>query len=288
MNPRPGKLKFRDVRRRFDRAAPRFDEVDFVHRRTADGLMDRLEPMVVDPTDILDLGGGTGSAARRLRKRFKRSRVVVLDASIEMLRRAVMKRGWFSPMSVLQGNALALPLRTATFDLAYSNLLIPWIDDLPAMFAEVARVLRKGGLFVFSALGPDSLSVLRDAWAVVDGGGHVNLFTDMHDVGDALVHAGLHDPVLDTDYLNVSYRDTASLFRDLTSLGARNCLSDRTRTLTGKRRFQNMKCSLRERFRNGLLEFRLELVYGHAWGGGPPQKPGEYRIGAAEIGRRRA
>jgi malonyl-CoA O-methyltransferase len=87
------------------------------------------------------------------------------------------------------------------------------------------------------------------------------------------VRAGLSDPVLDTDFLNVSYRDTKSLFRDLTQLGARNSLAGRSRSLTGKQRFQAMEGQLNDQFKDGLLELRLEVVYGHAWGGGPPAGP---------------
>ena len=286
MSSQPRTINFQEMQRRFDHAAATFDGVDFVHRETCDELMDRLSPMVVDIKRILDLGSATGSASRPLCKRFKRSHVIVLDASHEMLRAAEKKQSWFSRVSTLQGNVLALPLQTACVDLAFSNLLLPWIDDLQAVFAEVARVLRKGGLFVFSTLGPDSLSELREAWASVDEHKHVNCFADMHDVGDGLVHAGLRDPVLDTDFLNISYSDTKSLFRDLTLLGARNCLSGRAKTLTGKQRFQDMENRLRNGFKDGLLELRLELVYGHAWGGGPPQPAGEYRFAATEIGRR--
>lgn len=286
MKQPPGTLRFQDMQRRFDRAAASFDSVDFVHRKTSAGLIERLEPMVIEAKRILDLGGATGSASRDLRKRFKRSRVIVLDASHAMLRQAARKRSWFSPVFALQGDAMALPLQTASVDLAYSNLLLPWINDLTVMFSEVARVLRKGGLFVFSTLGPDSLSELREAWAFIDDGEHINLFADMHDVGDGLIQAGLSDPVLDTDYLNVSYRHTSSVFRDLTLLGARNCLSGRSRALTGKGRFRDMEKQLRNRFVEGQLELRLELVYGHAWGSGPRQQPGEYRIDAGEIGRR--
>ena len=286
MNSRPGTINFHDMRRRFDRAAASFDGVDFVHRQTSDGLMDRLGPMVIDAKWILDLGGATGSASRPLCKRFRRSRVVVLDVSHEMLRAARRKQSWFSRVSTLQGDAMALPLQTGCIDLAFSNLLLPWIDDLPAMFIEVARVLRKDGLFVFSTLGPDSLSELREAWASVDEHEHVNNFADMHDVGDGLVHAGLRDPVLDTDFLNVSYRDTDTLFTDLTLLGGRNCLSGRSNTLTGKGRFRAMEDRLKRRFTDGLLELRLELVFGHAWGGGPLQPAGEYRIDPTQIERR--
>ncbi|MEE8157551.1 MAG: methyltransferase domain-containing protein [Gammaproteobacteria bacterium] len=286
MNSPPGMLKFRDLQRRFDRAAASFDEVDFVHRRTADGLMDRLDLMLIDAKWILDIGGATGSASRHLCQRFKRGRVIVLDASHEMLQQAKKKQTWFSRVFGLQANALALPVRTGSVDLVFSNLLLPWIDDLRAMFTEVTRVLRKGGLFVFSTLGPPSLSELREAWATVDNYAHVNRFADMHDIGDGLVHAGLRDPVLDTDFLNVSYRDTAALFRDLTLSGGRNSLADRAKTLTGKGRFRNMDRQLSSRFRGGLLEFRLEIVYGHAWGGGPRPAAGEYLIEAAQIERR--
>jgi len=275
------------LRRRFDRAAATFDGADFVHRKTAAGLMERLAPMLIEPTRIVDLGGATGSASRLLHKRFKRSRIVVLDASREMLRRAREKQAWFSPVSLLQGDATALPLRAGSVDLVFANLLLPWIDDARSVFAEVARVLRKGGLFAFSSLGPASLSELRDAWAAVDGNQHVNPFSDMHDVGDDLLQSGLRDPVLDADYLNVSYSDTATLFRDLTLVGGRNSLSGRSRALTGKGRFRSMERRLQRLFRGGLLRLELELVYGHAWGGGPPPRAGEYRFDAALIGRRR-
>lgn len=286
MSPQPDTLNFRDMQRRFDRAATSFDGVDFVHRATSDGLIDRLAPMVIDVKRVLDLGGATGSASRQLCKRFRRSRVIVFDASREMLRSAERKRSWFSRVSTLQGNAMALPLQAGCVDLTFSNLLLPWIDDLQAVFAEVGRVLRKGGLFAFSTLGPASLSELREAWSSVDDGQHVNIFADMHDLGDGLVRAGLQDPVLDTDFLNISYRDTKALFRDLTLLGARNSLAGRARSLTGKERFRAMEGRLQDRFNDGLLDLRLEVVYGHAWGGGPQRAPGEYRFDATDIGRR--
>ena len=51
----------------------------------------------------------------------------------------------------------------------------------------------------FSTFGPNTLHELRSAWAQVDEYNHVNHFLDVHDVGDALVHAGLVEPVLDVE-----------------------------------------------------------------------------------------
>jgi malonyl-CoA O-methyltransferase len=113
--------------------------------------------------------------------------------------------------------------------------------------------LRKDGLFAFSTLGPDSLQGLRH-----------EPFADMHDVGDALVRAGLRDPVLDVDRLKVTFESAASLLDDLTAIGAGHCVPDDT----------------------AISSLELELVYGHCWGGGARPAAGEYRVDAGQIGRR--
>jgi hypothetical protein len=48
-----------------------------------------------------------------------------------------------------------------------------------------------------------------------------------------------------------------------------------------------MELALAERSTGGPLTIGLELVYGHAWGGGPRQNPAEFHLGPAAIGRRR-
>ena len=110
----------------------------------------------------------------------------------------------------------------ASVDVVFANMLLPWIDDPAAAFAEIARVLRQDGLLAFATLGPDSLLELRDAWRTADAGAHVKQFADMHDIGDALVRAGLRDPVLDVDRLSVTYRNSAALFRDITAFTTRS------------------------------------------------------------------
>jgi malonyl-CoA O-methyltransferase len=286
---KPGKVRPKDVRRRFDRAAATFDAADFVHRHAAMGLYERTSPMLVNVTRILDAGAATGAASRELARRYRGSHVISLDHSLEMLKEAKKGRSRFARMSELQADATALPLQAGGIDLVFANMLLPWIGDIGdvgRLFREVNRVLRKDGLFAFSALGPDSLLELRQAWAEVDSGEHVNAFLDMHDVGDALIKAGMREPVLDVDYLTVTYRDSDALLGDLTLAGARNSLTERRRTLTGKQRFEDMKHALNSFRSDGSLACRLELIFGHAFGGGPGRQPGEFRVDAGRIGRR--
>jgi malonyl-CoA O-methyltransferase len=90
-------------------------------------------------------------------------------------------------------------------DLVFSNATLQWCNDLDRTFAELLRVLRPGGLLMFTTFGPDTLRELRAAWAVADGFTHVSPFLDMHDIGDALVRARFADPVMDAERLTLTY-----------------------------------------------------------------------------------
>ncbi len=282
----PNLPRQRDVRRRFDRAAATFDDADFVHRVTGDGLLERLQPITLKAGRVLELGSATGTLSRQLARHFRGSRVISLDLSHGMLRRARRARSRFARITEIQASAVQLPLADNSVDAVIANQLLPWLSDPPAALAEVARVLRPEGLFAFASLGPASLEELRQAFAA-DGEPHVLEFADMHNVGDALVKAGLRDPVLDVDRLALSYRDTAALYRDLRSCGG-NALRGRRNTLTGKAHFRRSDAALQTHFAAGQLTLSLELVFGHAWGGTPRGRDGEIRIDVADLrGRRR-
>ena len=281
-------LNSKHIRRRFERAAKSFDSADFVHATTRDGLFSRIQPLLVDAKIVVDLGTATGAANRELEKRFKPARVVAVDIAHNMLQKAKAKRSWRSKTSFAQARAEALPLANESVDVVFANLLLPWLDDPTQVFSEIARVLRKGGVFAFATLGPDSLQEIRRAWARVDESyAHVNRFADMHDLGDGLVNAGLRDPVLDVDRLSINYESPDRLFEDLSAVGARNTLLGRTPMLTGKGQFGAMVDALGNVAGSGKIELDLELVYGHCWGAGPKSDPSNYRINAAEIPIRR-
>ena len=273
-------LNAKHIRRRFERAATSFDQADFVHAATRQGLLSRLAPLLVDAGTVVDLGAATGAANRSLSKRFKGAHLISIDLAHGMLGRARSKKSWLSKTSFAQADAGALPLANGSVDVVFSNMLLPWFDDPGPVFSEVARVLRKGGVFAFATLGPDSLQEIRRAWQQVDNSVHVNRFPDMHNLGDGLVNAGLRDPVLDVDRLSVSYESSTRLFDDLTAVGGRNSLDQRTRGLTSRKRFAAMSKGLTE---PAGIALDLELVYGHCWGSGPRNEPGNYKIDANRI-----
>ncbi len=275
------------AKRRLDRAAASFDNADFVPAATRDGLMARLEPMLVDAATVVDLGAATGSATTLLTKRFRGAQVVATDLSAAMLQQARRRRSWFSRVSLVQADAAALPFANNSIDVVFANMLLPWIDEREQVFTEIARVLRSGGLFLFSTLGPDSLSELRSAWGEREADHHVRRFPDMHDIGDAAVRARLRDPVLDVDRLTVTYRSAEAVLADLTAVGARNSLQRRRRSLAGAPALHVMTEALERMRQDGLISLELEIIYGHCWGPGPLAAPGEVAVPASAISRRR-
>src|SRR5690606_37079523 len=124
----------RAARRAFDRAADRFDDACFVHDETRRRLLERLEYVRIDPRVAVDLGCATGRGARALAERYERARVLAVDSSMTMARRA----GDLAPnqrVSAVAGSAEALPLADRSADLILANLLLPWSSP-PAVFAE--------------------------------------------------------------------------------------------------------------------------------------------------------
>ncbi|MDX1656163.1 MAG: malonyl-ACP O-methyltransferase BioC [Candidatus Competibacteraceae bacterium] len=255
------------IRASFDRAAPHYDRVAVLQREVGRRLLERLELIRLEPQRILDAGCGTGTITAGLLRRYRKAQVVALDLALAMLPRARHHAPWLHRPALVCGDAEALPLADGSCDMVFSNLTFQWCADLDRLFGEIRRVLRPGGLLMFSTLGPDTLTELRQSWAAADGYNHVNAFIDMHDVGDALLRAGLCDPVMDAERLTLTYHQVNDLMRDLKVLGAHNVSQGRPHGLTGRGRLRAMSRAY-ERFRDkdGKLPASYEVVYGHAWG----------------------
>src|SRR5256886_7754502 len=88
----------------------------------------------------------------------------------------------------------------------------------------------------------------------------------MHEVGDALVRAGLMEPVLDVERVQVGYPDVLSLMRDLKAIGAHNVTAGRPRALVGRSRLKRMQDAYEALRRDDRLPATYEVIYGASWG----------------------
>ncbi|GAB3409216.1 class I SAM-dependent methyltransferase [Schumannella luteola] len=126
------------------------------YERARPGYPDEIVDAVLagDPSDVLDLGAGTGKLTRALAVRGLR--VSAVDPDPAMLA-ALAERSPDIP--VAEGTAESIPFPDAAFDLVTVAQAWHWVDA-PRAFAEVARVLRPGGALALVWNERDE----RDSW----------------------------------------------------------------------------------------------------------------------------
>lgn len=261
----------RQVRRSFEAAVASYDEAAVLQKEVNDRLCERLDYIRIQPEVIIDIGTGTGFGLPALARKYPDSEIIGLDMSEGMLRKAYASTSDkssgidASKIKMLCADAEVLPLKENSCDLIFSSLTLQWCNDLNKTFEEFSRVLKPGGLLLFTSFGPDTLIELRSSWAAVDDFQHVGGFIDMHHVGDFLLNAGLAGPVMDAEKFTLTYPDAYRLMRDLKAVGARNAVYGRNHSLTGK---QHLKAMIEEyeKYRcDGVLPATYEVIYGHAW-----------------------
>lgn len=258
------------VRRAFDRAADRYEQFAVLQNEVCNRLLEKLEIVKITPKFILDAGAGTGKAIPALFDRYKKAQVVALDLSENMLEQSSRHGGFFRSPHLVCADIEKLPFADDSFDLIFSSLSMQWCSDLDAALLEAKRVLKPGGLFVFSTFGPDTLKELRHSWAQVDEVSHVNHFIDMHDIGDALLQGGYAEPVMEAEIMTVTYDSVDAIMHDLKAIGANITASSSSQVssnkgLMGKSVLQTVRHSYESFRRDNVLPATYEIIYGHAW-----------------------
>jgi malonyl-CoA O-methyltransferase len=292
--PDPRDVDPRAVRRGFARAAATYDAAAVLQREIGARMNERLDYVKLSPTAVLDAGCGTGDAVGELAARYAPARVVAFDMALPMVakararsqaRRTALSRllrpfaaRGATDAAFVCADINALPFAGVAFDLVWSNLALQWVNDLPRAFAEFRRVLKVGGLLSFTTFGPDTLREVRTAFAGVDERTHVNRFVDMHDIGDMLLHAGFADPVMDMEYVTLTYETPRALLEELRAIGATNRTRGRPPGLLGRQRFARVLAGLEKLRVDGRIPATFEVVYGHAWKGEPRTTPEGHAI----------
>ncbi len=191
---------------------------------------------------VLDLGCGTGFFTEILAQRFEQ--VIGLDISTKMLNFAKESRS--DEIVWLEGDAYKLPFLDKSIELVYSNLMIQWCDELSEVVNEVLRVLKPGGLFIFSTLVDGTLFELKSSWAQVDQDKHVidfkteqQLETILNSERSKLIDHNSQDIILE-------YENVLHLVRELKGLGANKVPNKRAKGLAGKDKWQKMMHSYQD------------------------------------------
>lgn len=257
---RPVRVQAAALQRHWRRAEA---EPAWLSEEIARRMADRLALLRRPPQRILDWAAPLGASQALLRSQSPQAELIALDRDGQPLPSATAG-GWLRRLFT-PGTRTATDGGAVTGDLLWSNLLLHWVDDLPALLQRWQRALAVDGLLMFSAFGPDTLRELRSLYARAGWGSPASAWVDMHDLGDALVHAGFSDPVMDMERLTLTWDSPAALLAELRTLGL-NTDPARHPGLRTPRWRARLEQALAESLRgpDGRLHLSFEIVYGHA------------------------
>lgn len=255
----PDRTRQARLRRKFDRSAARYDQFAGVQREITLRLLERLDLVRLDPACVMDLGAGTGDGTAQLRQRYPQAQIIAADFSHAMLHQ---NRKREPACHAVVADAFQLPLAADTVDLVFSSSTLQWCLPLAGVLQEIGRVLRPGGLLMFSTYGPDTLRELDAAQQAAGMDRGVNEFSDMHPIGDLLLEGGYQDPVLDVERLDVSYASVRDLVEELKGIGSSRLEPPAARSFT--RRQWKALADAYPVDDQGRVHATYEAIFGHA------------------------
>jgi SAM-dependent methyltransferase len=277
-------------RKRLDRAAPGFGAADFLHRRAAVDLVERLEAIMRDFPRAVDLSARNGALREALAQSPAGARIGLL---VEADLSGAMLAGRGGPRLALDEERL--PFAAESLDLVVSTLGLHWTNDVVGALIQIRRALKPDGLFLGALLGGSTLTELRQALTEAESemlggaGSRVSPFADSRDAAGLLQRAGFALPVADVDRVTVSYDHPLKLMSDLRQMGETNVLADRHPRALTRGLLARAGEIYAERFAgaDGRVTATFEIVTLTGWAphGSQPQplKPGSAKMRLADA-----
>ena len=231
----------------FSNAAKNYDSNALFQKEVADELLSKYfnppSPPFIKGGEgggfsILDIGCGTGFLSHNLTERFPEANILSCDISHAMVKQALSKlqgtscKRQTNKIHFLNSDGELLPYKTESFDIVTSNLTYQWMNDIKTAFSEAYRVLRSGGVFVFSTLGTATLKELRmcyiEASAILSRNGLPAFigFSDQPFIQSALANAGFKNISPATTNIIKTHDDMWGLLKNIKSIGAGNPFKD--------------------------------------------------------------
>ncbi len=261
---------------------------DFLLRRAAEDMADRLAAVERSFSRILNLGAHHGLLGERLRKTHAAASLIVnMEASAPLLALCQAPK--------VQGDEEFLPFRDGAFDLIASALSLQFVNDLPGALVQIRRALKPDGLFLGAVLGGATLQELRQAFTEaeleLEGGvsPRVAPMADIRDFGALLHRAGLALPVADTDLVTVTYASPLALMLELRAMGAGNVLAERRKRPLRRETLARAMQLYETHFSagNGRVRATFEIIHLAGWAPHEsqqkPLRPGSARARLADA-----
>ena len=240
----------------------------WLHEEVARRMAERLDLILFSPTQWLHWAPLQGGLAIHpdIVRRYPAAQCLLVEplpARQETVRRA-LAQPWWQWAKRQPRPQFGQPAPGAA-QLVWANMGLHLEPDPQALIQQWHGALAQDGFLMFSCLGPDTLIELRTLYAELGWPEPSHAFTDMHDWGDMLVHAGFAEPVMDMERITLTFATPERLLAELRTLG-RNLHVGRFSALRGRGWHAKLLAALDQRLRRGdQLALSFEIIYGHAF-----------------------
>ena len=253
----------------------------WLHEEVARRMQERLQWIRQAPAAWCDWepvrGGLAGHAL--VAQRYPQAACTIHEAPTRAAAaRAALEAKWWSPAHWRGTRPRFGPPQDGGVQMLWANMALHTAADPQALIARWHRAIAVDGYLMFSCLGPDTARELHALYRDLGWPPPGHSFTDMHDWGDMLVHAGFAEPVMDMERITLTFATPARALQELRELGA-NLHPQRFAGLRGRRWRERLEAAMAERLAgpqpDGQIAFTFEIVYGHAFKPAPRVRMGE-------------
>ena len=241
-----------------DRAA-RMGADDFLHRRALDDMVERLSLLRRRFDRVLLLGCIARKTADEVRAMF---------ANVDLVEPAPVLA---SRLDARHEDDLMLDVEPGRYDLVLSLNTIAEANEPLDTLLRLRFALAPGGLLLGALVGGESLPRLREAMRAADAlsgkaSPHVHPRIDPAGLTQLLAQAGLREPVVDVDRVELRYASLARLVEDLRRMGASNMLGARAVATLGRREFDAAARQFGSTaFRDGKTSEFIDILHFAGW-----------------------
>lgn len=171
------------------------------------------------------------------------------------------------------GDEEFLPCAPESFDLIVNIFSLHNINDVPGALIQMRRALKPDGLMIAAFPGGDTLTELRESLMQAElhlkGGASPRIapFADKQQAGALLQRAQYALPVVDSEYVTVTYDHPLKLMRELRYMGEGNSLVARSRHFAPRALFAAASAYYQQHFSDpdGRIRARFEIIFMTGW-----------------------
>ncbi len=264
------------------RARDSYQSVDFLKRRVAEDVADRILLTKRHFPVALETGAGFLNMRDDLAPFVDTH--ICMDLSPEIAS--------FTAQPTLASDEELLPFKEHSLDLIISALSLHWVNDLPGALIQARNALKPDGFFVAAMLGGNTLTELRQvllqAESELTGGAEMRVspFADALDLSQLLQRAGFALPVSDRDQLTLRYDSMFALLNDLKASGETHSPFTQGRRPLSRRILMRAAQLYAEQFSDpdGRIRASIDIMWVTGWAPHPDQpKPARRGSGTVSL-----